>query len=446
MRNDSDLSGGAYPQQPVPPAARTPSHAAPEPAPSGLFSLEQRARGAESDPSPAAGIGWGDAAAAPTEDLHLEGLQADSGFVRNNPPGQTPRSVPAATRVYEDWQMPAVVEGSAYEGGVFEGPVFEGQVYERSVFEGYVPAQVHLDRLETRRKSVAAKQGWRGLVHSVTGINLAPGKDELYEMALKERIQRMVRRTFPITVMGVKGGVGKTVVTEALGSTFSAVRGDRVIAVDLDPDAGNLLSRHGRESDLTIADLVADPALTRYLDVRAHTSQDKSTRLEVLTGPDFARTPMPLMNTQVEAVMPVLAEHYSLVLMDTGTGLKSNLMSAVLGQTRALVMVSSASIDALEETQVSLEWLRNNGYQHLLDTMVLVINNIQRGKPNIDVERTVKVFSRQIGRERIFVLPFDAHIFEGGQITLELLSATSRRRYLELAAAISELFPRVAAN
>ncbi len=370
--------------------------------------------------------------------------------------------------------MPAVVEGSAYEGGVFEGPVFEGQLYagpgsegplyagpgyegvayegprhegqvhEGSVFEGYVPARVPLDRLETRRKSVAAKQGWRGLIHGVTGINLPPGKDEIYEMALKERVQRMVRRTFPIAVLGVKGGVGKTVVTEALGSTFSAVRGDRVIAVDLDPDAGNLISRHGRESDLSITDLVADSALTRYLDVRAHTSQNKATRLEVLTGPDFARTPMPLMSSQVDAVMPVLTEHYSLVLMDTGTGLKTNLMSAVLAQSRALVMVSSASIDALEETQVGLEWLRNNGYQNLLDTMVLVINNVQRGKPNIDVQRAVKLFSRQIGRERIFVLPFDSHIFEGGQITLELLSPASRRRYLELAAAISELFPRVA--
>jgi MinD-like ATPase involved in chromosome partitioning or flagellar assembly len=76
--------------------------------------------------------------------------------------------------------------------------------------------------------------------------------------------------------------------------------------------------------------------------------------------------------------------------------------------------------------------------------MVLVINNVQRGKPNVNLDRAVKQFGRQIGRERIFVMPFDNHIFEGRQITLELLSAKTRRRYLELAARVSELFPRLA--
>lgn len=396
MTDEANLPGGLFGQP-----QRQPAHAAPEPPRRG-------------DPSEAL-----------TEILPMEDRQGTWNLDQAGSPG-TPAVRPAPTRVYEDWQMPP------------------GE--ERHPAEGFVPTLVELDRLETRRKSVPAKQGWRGLVHSATRINLPPGRDEIYEMALRERVQRMVRTTFPVTVMGVKGGVGKTVVTEVLGSTFSAVRGDRVIAVDLDPDAGNLISRHGRESALSIADLVADGVPTRYLDVRAHTSQNKATRLEVLTGPDFVRAANPLQDNEVDAVMPILGEHYSLVLMDTGTGLKSNLMSAVLRQTRALVMVTSASIDALEETQVSMDWLRHNGHQHLLDTMVLVINNVQRGKANINIDRAVTQFARQIGRDRVFVLPFDSHIFEGRQITLELLSAKSRRRYLELAAALSELFPRAAAG
>ncbi len=390
---------------PVPaPQPRRPAHAAPEP--------PRR----------------GDPADALTEILPLEDLHAE--LNREQPtPALLAGMPPPPTRVYEDWQIP---------------PTEDGYVGAGVASEGYVPGLVELDELQLRRKSVPAKQGWRGVVHNVTRINLPPGPDETYELALKERIQRMVRTTFPITVMGVKGGVGKTVVTEVLGSTFSSVRGDRVIAVDLDPDAGNLISRHGRESGLSITDLAAEGSASRYLDVRAHTSQNKSTRLEVLTGPDFVSTPKSLQENQIDAVMPILGEHYSVVLMDTGTGLKTNLMGAVLRQSRALVIVSSASIDSLEETQVSLEWLRHNGYQQLLDTMVLVINNVARGKPNVDLERAVKQFGRQIGRERIFVMPFDNHIFEGRQITLELLSAKTRRRYLELAARIAELFPRPA--
>ena len=379
----------------------------------------------------------GNPADALTEILPLEDLQAELNREQSSP-ALLSGGPPVPTRVYEDWQL----------GGphIYGGPdVYGGEGYRESdAVVGYVPALVELDELQLRRKSVPAKQGWRGLVHNMTRISLSPGPDESYEIALKDRVQRTVRSTFPITVLGVKGGVGKTVVTEVLGSTFSAVRGDRVIAVDLDPDAGNLITRHGRESGLSIADLAAEGSSTRYLDVRAHTSQNKSTRLEVLTGPDFVSTRKPLQESELDAVMPILGEHYSLVLMDTGTGLKTTLMNAALRQSRALIVVSSASIDSLEETQVSLEWLRHNGYQDLLDTVVLVINNVARGKPNVSLDRAVKQFARQIGRERIFVLPFDNHIFEGRQITLELLSAKSRRRYLELAARISELFPRPA--
>ncbi len=383
-----------------PTSAREPAHAAPEP----------REPGTRAD--------------LPTEILALDDVAAPS----LDPPRGTvlPPDRPAPTRLYEGWQFNPAVEGR--------------------VREGYVPAVVELDQLETRRKPLPAKQGWRGLVHRTTRISLAPGRDELYETSLKHRIQRIVRLTFPIAVMGVKGGVGKTVVTEVLGGTFAAVRGDRVIAVDLDPDVGNLVSRHGRESALSLSDLVADRTSKRYLDVRAHTSQSGETRLEVLTGPEFARTPAPLLDAEVDALFPILNEHYSLVLMDTGTGLKTNLMTAVLRNSRALVMVSGASIDALEETQIGIEWLRHNGFQHLLETMVLVINHAQRGKPNVDVARAVVQFARQIGRDRIFVMPFDSHIFEGGKIIVEALSAKTRRGYLELAAALSELFPTSAAE
>ena len=51
---------------------------------------------------------------------------------------------------------------------------------------------------------------------------------------------------FPIAVLNFKGGVGKTAVVEALGSTFAAVRDDRVLALDI--DAGDLAERHGRRN------------------------------------------------------------------------------------------------------------------------------------------------------------------------------------------------------
>ncbi|WP_231990644.1 ParA family protein, partial [Mycobacterium sp. 852002-30065_SCH5024008] len=103
----------------------------------------------------------------------------------------------------------------------------------------------------------------------MTGIDLGPGKDSQYKEELRNRVRAVVGGAFPIAVLNLKGGVGKTAVVEALGSTFADVRHDRIIAVDI--DAGDLVERHGRPNSLNMTDLLADRAITNYADVRAHT-------------------------------------------------------------------------------------------------------------------------------------------------------------------------------
>lgn len=300
---------------------------------------------------------------------------------------------------------------------------------------------VALDHADVKRMKLPAEHGWRHFLHKRLGINLGPGKYEREEIALIARAQRTVRTTFPVAVLNLKGGVGKTVVTEALGSTFGVVRGGHVIAVDLDNDSGNLIERHGRENELSIIDLVSDQSVGRYLDVRAHTSENKS-RLEVLSQPRFARYPRNVEAKDFDKALGILQEYYSIVLLDCGTALKSELMTSVLRASRALLIVTSASIDGLRETDHTLDWLRNNGHSKLLDAVLLVINHNDQGKPNVVIPKVVEQFSRKIDLERIFILPFDRHIHEGREITLKLLSKKSRRGYLELAATLSDFFPR----
>jgi len=300
-----------------------------------------------------------------------------------------------------------------------------------------------LDYLDIRRRQVPARKGWRGCLYKGTGINLGPGKDESYELSLHEQIRGIVRTTFPIAVLNVKGGVGKTVVCETLGSVFADVRGDRVIAVDLDTDAGNLVDRHGRQSSMSLLDLASDTSVARYLDVRAHTSMNGS-RLEVLAAPDYPRTDRRVERDDVLNVMAILRDHYSLVLMDCGTTLKSPVMEAVLREARALVVVCGASIDAMKETQLTLEWLRHNNFQHLIESTVLAINHTEPGKSTTLVAKAVEHFSREVRPERVIVMPFDSHVHDGREIVLELLSRKSQRRYLEMAAALSHIFPRLA--
>ena len=57
-----------------------------------------------------------------------------------------------------------------------------------------------------------------------------------------------------IAVLSLKGGVGKTTTTSGLGATLASVHGDRVIAVDANPDLGTLAVRGRRENTSTVRD------------------------------------------------------------------------------------------------------------------------------------------------------------------------------------------------
>jgi MinD-like ATPase involved in chromosome partitioning or flagellar assembly len=295
---------------------------------------------------------------------------------------------------------------------------------------------VALDALEVQQEEAPAKFSWRNLLYRVTRVNLGPGRHQSYELKLRDRIRTSVGSAFPIAVLGLKGGVGKTTVVEALGSTFADVRDDRVIAVDI--DAGDLADRHGRRSPLSMADLLADRSVTRYLDVRAHTYMNSS-GLEVLGCPDYAHSDWRIEHNDFVKLFSMLRNHYSVVLVDAGKALKSSVMEAVLPESRALVVVTNASIHATRKTGTTLEWLRNNGYQKLLGSTVLAINHAESGKPNALVSKELAQLSDQVAST--VVLPFDRHLHEGKEISLERLSKQSRLRYLRMAAVLAGMFP-----
>ena len=287
-----------------------------------------------------------------------------------------------------------------------------------------------------------SQRGWRHLLYLLTRINLGLSPDELYEMELHTRIRRNARDSYQIGIFGLKGGVGKTAVTVALGSAMSKVRGDRILAVDADPDGGNLADRAGRQSAATIADLLSDKELARYNDIRAYTSMN-SANLEVLSSEDYSGARREFNDEDWKGVTNIVSRYYNLVLADCGAGLFQPAARGVLSTVSGLVIVASASIDGARQAALTMDWLRQNGYQDLLGRSCVIINHVVPGKPNIDVDDLVAQFERHVPPGRVVVLPYDKHIAAGTEIELDLLSKTFRRRTIELAAALSDDFDRL---
>lgn len=287
-----------------------------------------------------------------------------------------------------------------------------------------------------------SQRGWRRFLYLLTRINVGLSPDEMYELDLFARIRRNARDSYQIGVLGLKGGVGKTAVTVALGSALSKVRGDRILAVDADPDGGNLADRAGRQSAATIADLLSDKDLARYNDIRAYTSMNTS-NLEVLSSDEYSAARREFNDEDWNATVAIVSRYYNLVLADCGAGLFQSGARGVLSTVSGLVIVASASIDGARQAATTMDWLRQNGYQDLLGRSCVVINHVVPGKPNIDVDDLVQQFERHVPPGRVIVLPWDKHIAAGTEIQLELLGDTFRRRIIELAAALSDDFDRL---
>src|SRR5215218_8061835 len=106
------------------------------------------------------------------------------------------------------------------------------------------PASVEESVLSCSPADVAGR-GWRRLLAAVTRGRADPGPDGT-ELAGRERLARIrvpLDRPRRIAVTSLKGGVGKTTVTALLGLMLAEHRGDRVVAVDANPDAGTLADR-----------------------------------------------------------------------------------------------------------------------------------------------------------------------------------------------------------
>ncbi|MCV7148760.1 MinD/ParA family ATP-binding protein [Mycobacterium riyadhense] len=303
------------------------------------------------------------------------------------------------------------------------------------------PAPVGPPPATKKPAKLVSKRGWRRWVHTLTRINFGLSRDEKYELDLCTRIARRPRGSYQIGILGLKGGAGKTTTTVTLGTTLAQVRGDRILVLDADPGAGNLAERAGRSSPSSIADLLADKELSHYNDIRAHTSVN-SANLEILPAAEYTAAKRGLSGEDLRRTVDTVSKFYNLVLADCGAGLFDPVTLGVLETASAIVIVTNVSVDSARQADIALDWLRNNGYQDLLNRACVVINHVALGETNIAEKQLVRQFERQVQPGRVVLLPWDKHIAAGTEIQLDLLDPLYKRRVLELAAALSDDFER----
>jgi MinD-like ATPase involved in chromosome partitioning or flagellar assembly len=282
-------------------------------------------------------------------------------------------------------------------------------------------------------------QGWQAVVYQVSGgrVRPAPGPAERKRQELAARIGAPVAGCQRIAVVALKGGVGKTTTTACLGAIFAEHRGDRVVAVDANPDPGTLGYRIRRDTARTARDLLANvDKLERYADVRAYASQT-DLRLEVIASEADPARDEAFGEDDYRELAVVLERFYSLVLTDCGPGLLHSAMRAILPTADQLVVVAAPSLDGARSANLTLDWLDKHGHGALARSSVVVINAV-RERGLVDVDKLQEHFARRC--RAVVRIPYDRHLETGAEIVLDELAPATRRAYVQLAAAVADGF------
>jgi MinD-like ATPase involved in chromosome partitioning or flagellar assembly len=280
--------------------------------------------------------------------------------------------------------------------------------------------------------------GWRRAVYTASRGRINPGLSEAD--AARNVLLRRIRRHLPgahhIAVSSLKGGVGKTTVSSVLGLTLAEHRGDRVVAVDANPDAGTLADRLTGEIGVTVRQMLDNIDSIDSLTAVSHYTS-LAGRLQVLASEQDPAMSEAFNRTEYEQVSAVLARFYNIIITDSGTGLVHSAMEGTLALADSLIVVGAPTVDGASRASKTLDWLVAHGHAEQVSDAIVVLC-CDRASAEIDRQRIRAHF---LARTRAIVeIPYDPHLATGGRLNLTAMRPETRYAFLELGALIADEF------
>ncbi|OBF44440.1 ATPase [Mycolicibacterium peregrinum] len=282
--------------------------------------------------------------------------------------------------------------------------------------------------------------GWRLFVYRATFgmINPGPSPEDLRVAELETKIKGLLRGHYKVGVMG-KGGVGKTTVSASVGSIFAQLRqDDRVVAIDADTSFGKLGSRVDPQAQSSYWELANDKHLDSFADVRSRVGNNAA-GLFVLAGEGTPARRRVLDAAIYREATTRLDKHFSISVVDCSSTMDSPVTQEVLRDLDGLIVVSSPWVDGAATAGQTLDWLAAHEMTELLQRTVVVLND---SDGHAD-KRTRTILAGQFSGQgqRVIEVPYDGHLRPGGVVDPREMSMPTRRKFLEIAAALAEHFP-----
>ncbi|KRE61773.1 hypothetical protein ASG92_20515 [Arthrobacter sp. Soil736] len=293
-----------------------------------------------------------------------------------------------------------------------------------------------------------AEQGFNGWLNKATGgsSKLAPGlsetaaRREQAELLCCERIIRQAtwqRGSVAFTVANKKGNSAKTPATVSVSGILASIRGGSVAMMEVSDDPGQLAGRSEGEQRSGIGELVLNAA---YVTTKA--------QLEgyALPQTSFAHTfgssptrRAPLDRESIETVSALIDQFYTIRAMDSGNVYTSSAFAGAMATSDALLVPMMNASDSMGEAVELFHFLESHDDPHFRELAKrAIVVRVSDGRPEYKVERLVKDFMHQTGvaADRMFTVPYDAHLAERGAITLDKLAPATRAALVRISAAL----------
>ncbi|GAA1092073.1 MinD/ParA family ATP-binding protein [Tsukamurella spumae] len=277
--------------------------------------------------------------------------------------------------------------------------------------------------------------GWRAFLRRM-GLDIGPSANDQEHAELVHRI-RVPKNKFHVTSV-FADNAGGTLIVGVLGQILERTRADNVVALDLDPDGGDLDQVTAwHQGGSTARTLIQQSDLSDRNQVDKHLAVT-STNLHVLPSPWRFNGRDVTDYDDVLDLYSIFRPHYSLALADAGRGLQTQTGTGVLEISSALILPASATTRGVRKVAATIDWLRHHGWHGLLANTIVVINHTKR-RGSVSVEQFDELF-RAGQKLRVHEIPYDPHLDSDQPIDLDLLRKGTIRAFEELAADLADGF------
>jgi len=288
--------------------------------------------------------------------------------------------------------------------------------------------------------------GWRKAVYTATlkQVNLGAGPTERTLIDRKRRINTNIPGTYQVAAVSIKGGVGKTTITAAVGTTLRKIRNQPVIAIDANPtygSLGRLISRDAK-APASLREFLSHDDLTSFSVARQYFGINDE-GLEVLAGNPNVANPLAL-TPQVFADTIVRTQHfYQLALVDCGAEIDHQVIPAVLSSSNALMIVGSMNLEGGLAVETTLDWLAARNGHELLKRSVIVLTDAYRCGTKKFITHITETVGPRV--RAVKVIPFDKHLRDAQPLVLDALRPDTQDALIDLAAELADGFPTAGA-